>query len=166
MSLCVNTQAVYLWDQIWCRAQVKWVWWPQARLTPIVILKQNYKSFVGSRNQRPGAETARVLRSGGRFEQETCHYFWVSSLASVHATNQSFPSTNTNIHSDFTTSRCLPNPTSIFPTTFHETSCYLSSYHSVNSNNSNSIVTMKRSLIFRMLLALSKIMELVCSSEV
>lgn len=164
MSHCVNTQAVHLWDQIWCRAQVKWVCWPQARLTPIVILKQNHKSFAGSRNQRPGAETARVLQVR-RKTQAGNYYSWVSSLASAHVTNQSFSSINTNIHSDFMTSLCLPNLTSIFSTTFHETSSYLSPYHSVNSNNSNFIVTVKRSLIFRMLLALSKIMELVCSSE-
>lgn len=92
--------------------------------------------------------------------QGTGHYLWVSA----HATHQPFSSINTNIHRDVTTSLSLPNPTSIFPT-LHETSCYLNSYHSVNSNNSNFIVTMKRSPIFRMILALSKIMKLICSGE-
>lgn len=166
MSLCVNTQAVYLGDQIWCRAQVKWVWWPQARLTPIVILKQNHKSLAGSWNQRRGAEAARVVqvRRKSRAGKLTIISGSPACLQLRLPTNPSHPETRT-LTVIFMTCRCLPNPTSISPTTLHEASRYLSPYHSVNSNNSNFVVAMRRSLIFRMLLALRQIMELACSSE-
>lgn len=145
MSHCVNTQALHLWDQIWCRAQVKWVWWPQARLLPIAILKQNHKSFAGSRDQRPEAETAGVVQVGGsvglgELLVTSGSPVWFQLMRPT----DSFSSISTNIHADFTTSLSLPNPRWIFPKTFHETSPYLSLHCSDSPDKSNVIVTYEK----------------------
>lgn len=148
MSHWVNTQAFHLGDQIWCRAPVKWVWWPPARPPLIVTLKQNHKSFAGSRDQRPGAEAAIVLQVR-REHWGTGHYLQVSRLLLLMPP----------IHSSdlgtltFTAPFCLWNPVPRIPTShsvgfgFDENLQLSVSLFLVDSN-SNFIVAMKRSTIY------------------